>query len=905
MKKAFLAILILMALPLSASHIVGGEFELKYLGPNRYRLNLILYFDKVNGAPLAKDFSVNARIFRKRDNAVMISLINLPLVRESAVSYTQPECSNGEIVTDKLEYSREIELSDDQFSDPAGYYVVWERCCRNYQITNVVSLAPPPNTPNFQNFAGQTFYLEFPPITRNGEPFVNSTPRLFPPLNDYACPFKPYYVNFGGVDDDGDSLVYSLVEPLNTLSAQAIPPGGPNPAPYPVVQWRSPFSFNNILGGAPDLRISQEGFLTVTPTVQGLFVFAVKCEEYRDGIKLGEVRRDFQMLVVDQCPDSSPPQILGKRLNDSSFAFDEEMSVSFSNTIPDDERCIQVRISDPDASKISNNFTERVTLRAIPLNFKGDVSGILPVVRSAVLTNGSTVDFSICFDRCPFFEGGAAQIGILAFDDACALPLYDTLKVNVTVQPPANAPPVFVTSSNVTQLLEEGDAASWNIEIRDADLDPILVNVVTDGFVLANAGMRFTVLQQEPGLVRARLDWDAFCDIYDFTRRTNFVVRIVANDVDECNLNNPVTARYSLAVRIPGNADPLIDTDLTPNPLERRVTGITRRVNESLRFSVRGEDFVDNDLLVLSGQGVGFNLADYGISVAPATARSEVASQVQWDLTCSTVDLKERDTFVLRFIVVDNANKCRFYKADTVDVEVKVLPPDNEEPRLTVLNTDQSPLISNLNLTLGEPIALTLVGTDADRTPQPDQLTLELISATGTVPPQGFTFAPASGQVQVQSQLLWSPDCSIFENGVYEHEYDFVFRLADDRCYNASADTVAVKIRLADIVSTDAQFLPPNVFTPNNDGCNDYFALEGIESSTCGAGEVALQSFLPLDNCINQFQAVRIYNRWGERVFESTDRTFRWYAKDQPPGVYYYYITFSQREYKGSVSIHY
>ncbi|MFN8691287.1 MAG: gliding motility-associated C-terminal domain-containing protein, partial [Cyclobacteriaceae bacterium] len=166
---------------------------------------------------------MNARIFRKRDNAVMISLINLPLVRESAVSYTQPECSNGEIVTDKLGYSREIELSDDQFSDPAGYYVVWERCCRNYEIRNVVSSQP--NAPNFQNFAGQTFYLEFPPVTRNGEPFVNSTPRLFPPLNDYACPFKPYYVNFGGFDDDGDSLAYSLVEPLNTFSAQAIPPG--------------------------------------------------------------------------------------------------------------------------------------------------------------------------------------------------------------------------------------------------------------------------------------------------------------------------------------------------------------------------------------------------------------------------------------------------------------------------------------------------------------------------------------------------------------------------------------------------------------------------------------------------------------------------------------------------------
>ena len=79
--------------------------------------------------------------------------------------------------------------------------------------------------------AGQTFYLEFPPVVKDGQPFINSSPRLFPPLNDYACPRKPYYVDFAGVDDDGDSLVYSLVTPLSTHSIIAIPPL--LPAPYP------------------------------------------------------------------------------------------------------------------------------------------------------------------------------------------------------------------------------------------------------------------------------------------------------------------------------------------------------------------------------------------------------------------------------------------------------------------------------------------------------------------------------------------------------------------------------------------------------------------------------------------------------------------------------------------------
>ena len=72
--------------------------------------------------------------------------------------------------------------------------------------------------------AGQTFYLEFPPVIKDGQPFINSSPSLFPPLNDYACPRKPYYVDFAGVDDDGDSLVYSLVTPLSTHSSDPFPP---------------------------------------------------------------------------------------------------------------------------------------------------------------------------------------------------------------------------------------------------------------------------------------------------------------------------------------------------------------------------------------------------------------------------------------------------------------------------------------------------------------------------------------------------------------------------------------------------------------------------------------------------------------------------------------------------------
>ena len=229
----------LFAMPLIASHIVGGEFEIVHVSGEQYRVSLILYFDELNGLEGARDNNFTTAIFRKRDNA-LIQNVFFSGYSITNVDYTQPECSHGEIVTSKLVYSTLMTLSATRYNDPDGYYIVWERCCRNYTITNIYS-----DDPSVGNrSAGQTFYLEFPPVVKDGQPFINSSPRLFPPLNDYACPRKPYYVDFAGVDDDGDSLVYSLVTPLSTHSIDPFPPLFPRP--YPETTWKPPFSLQNI-----------------------------------------------------------------------------------------------------------------------------------------------------------------------------------------------------------------------------------------------------------------------------------------------------------------------------------------------------------------------------------------------------------------------------------------------------------------------------------------------------------------------------------------------------------------------------------------------------------------------------------------------------------------------------------
>ncbi len=73
--------------------------------------------------------------------------------------------------------------------------------------------------------------------------------------------------------------------------------------------------------------------------------------------------------------------------------------------------------------------------------------------------------------------------------------------------------------------------------------------------------------------------------------------------------------------------------------------------------------------------------------------------------------------------------------------------------------------------------------------------------------------------------------------------------------------------------SCDRDFTLPNVFTPNGDGPNDTF--HGLTFGN-------YRTFL-----------IKIFNRWGELVFESTDQYFKWdgtnkAGKECTEGVYYY-----------------
>ncbi|MEL6538109.1 MAG: gliding motility-associated C-terminal domain-containing protein, partial [Bacteroidota bacterium] len=138
----------LFSLAAYATHIVGGEIELQHIQNNQYRLRLIQYFDNFYGEIGAEDDAITVTIFAKATGAAINSYI-LPKTEVTFVPYTNQDCAIGELSTKRIIYEAQVTLNVAQFSDPEGYYVIWERCCRNRVINNIV----------LPSETGQTFFM--------------------------------------------------------------------------------------------------------------------------------------------------------------------------------------------------------------------------------------------------------------------------------------------------------------------------------------------------------------------------------------------------------------------------------------------------------------------------------------------------------------------------------------------------------------------------------------------------------------------------------------------------------------------------------------------------------------------------------------------------------------------------
>lgn len=855
MKKLIVVgLLILMGSYAKANHIVGGELELVHLDGFNYRLNLIQYFDLAQTGNPGPEASLEAYIFRKRDNVIM-DIRTLPLSNQDLVPYTNIACIIDELSTLRAVFTTDIFLSPEQYNDPEGYYIVWERCCRNFAITNIQN---PGGT-------GMTYLLDFPPVVdENGDPFVNSSPQLFPPLSDYACINQLYYVDFAGTDVDGDSIAYSLDTPLNSSALVAVPI--PTPKPHPEVIFVPGVDVENSVPGNPSLSVNTEGFLTVTPESVGLYVFSVRADEFRDGIKIGEVRRDFQLLVVDGCDPPAPPVATVKIPDQPDFDPESQILEYF---VGDSVRCFEFLVTD----QTFENELEFITFRAEGVNFDAELDDIFSITTGFISPFQDTLRVEVCVGECPYTPDGPYILDLIAADDACPLPQQDTVRLTINVEPPPNEDPFFSNlPSGAELILNENERGVYEILGEDVDLDNLDLQLFGIGFDPEEFGFSLVDVVDEAGRIEKRLVWNTNCREVDFGDRTEFSLGLKLEDADECALDAGVEPFLDFQVVLPPNTSPEVSTDLSS-------TVVTTELNGSLGFTVNATD-ADGDTILLQAVGADFSLSQLGAEFVPNAGIGSASSMFNWDLDCAELDIDTEREYLFYFLAED-FDTCQERNADTLEVRVNIVIPENEAPVFDSYD--------DLELLVNQDYELDIRAVDPDN----DFMTVSLFR---NVFFDDFEFIDGEGQGSATGTLRWRPNCSLLGTNLSPRDYDVSFLARDLRCPNAEADTLEITFTLREPLAGEIPFLPANAFSPNGDGINEVFTLSGLDLQ---------ERNLPPNQCENVFEYIRIFDRTGKEVYSSNERTFQWTGDGASSGTYFYLIKYTSTDYKGYVTMVY
>ncbi len=280
----------LSSLQVNAFHIIGGELTYTCVGGNTYAFSLDVYRDCL-GEGAAFDDPAYLHFFDQ--NGALLQLPDLPL---QGIVELDPEdniCLETipPICVEKTTYNYTFTVPP-FVTGPID--VVYQRYSRNGTILNIIAPAE----------TGSTYMVTLPDRT---EYPCNSSPSFneFPPI--LICAQAPIFFDHSATDLDGDSLSYSFCTPLKGGDEFCFQPGGiycdpefepAPPPPYPAVDWGPGYSAENAITAAPALNIDPvTGLLTGTPTEVGQYVVGICVTEWRDGVAISTVKRDFQFNI--------------------------------------------------------------------------------------------------------------------------------------------------------------------------------------------------------------------------------------------------------------------------------------------------------------------------------------------------------------------------------------------------------------------------------------------------------------------------------------------------------------------------------------------------------------------------------------------------------------------------------
>jgi gliding motility-associated-like protein len=317
----FLLLVVGIAGPAQATHLLGGEMTYRYLDSNgpkaaplRYEITVIVYNNCANTAirPAANvgiyDQATGTRVLLTTVNYAYVSsgvsgqsgIMSIPQTSISAciAPVIPPGCTISG-VSQPYQLQKFVGIVNLPVSTE-GYYALFTDGNRNVDITNLQ---------NPGNLA-MTLYTALA---------VPQLPNHSPVFSDVAvaviCANDTTFLLNNAVDADGDRLVYSFGQPYATGNGLGVVPPSFIPPPLLVpyaygAGYSSNTPFGTTKGNLASIEPSTGIAKYSSTTVGSKYAVAIDVAEYRtiDGreVLIGTTRRDLQ-LVVALCPQTKAP----------------------------------------------------------------------------------------------------------------------------------------------------------------------------------------------------------------------------------------------------------------------------------------------------------------------------------------------------------------------------------------------------------------------------------------------------------------------------------------------------------------------------------------------------------------------------------------------------------------------
>lgn len=222
--------------------------------------------------------------------------------------------NNGENIGDNVKVN--IYITEHAYAAPFMYVVSMTDPNRINEIINI----------QFGASEDVPFYIEDTLWVRDPQFFgYNNSPILYQPPIDYGNVGYPFVHNPNAFDPDGDSLVFQLIAPKSNT--------GSNVPLYQYPDEVQP-SPENVL--SVDTQTGE--MLWDAPQIKGIYNIAFLISEYRNGLLIGTMVRDMQIIVNEV--NNQPPVVAAIR--DTCVVAGQTLQIAVSATDPNPSQTISL-----------------------------------------------------------------------------------------------------------------------------------------------------------------------------------------------------------------------------------------------------------------------------------------------------------------------------------------------------------------------------------------------------------------------------------------------------------------------------------------------------------------------------------------------------------------------------------